>query len=329
MTGLRFGFGTNGFTNHRLADAVTVLADLGYDGIALTLDHCHLDPFADDLAPALAALGARLDQLRMSVIVETGARYLLDPRHKHAPTLLAADGRDLRIDYLSRAVRIAAYLGAQAMSFWSGTPDADLPADVAWDRLVDGCHQVVELADRYSVPLGFEPEPGMLVDTIAGYEELARRLGNPACFGVTLDIGHCRCVEEQSIPDCIRRVAPRLVNVQIDDMRRGTHEHLEFGAGEIDFPPVLAALREVGYQNLVAVELPRHGHAAPDVAARSLEFLRAANEGETDDRQAAGRGGRGDQRGWSRLAGRDHHAHHRATIPYQDRVPGRRSALRA
>ena len=54
MTGLRFGFGTNGFTNHRLADAVTVLADLGYDGIALTLDHCHLDPFADDRECCLA-----------------------------------------------------------------------------------------------------------------------------------------------------------------------------------------------------------------------------------------------------------------------------------
>jgi sugar phosphate isomerase/epimerase len=215
------------------------------------------------------------------------------------------------------------------MSFWSGQPEPGLPANVAWDRLLDGCHQVVELADRYSVPLGFEPEPGMLIDTIAGYEELARRLGDPARFGVTLDIGHCRCVEEQSIPDCIRRVAPRLVNVQIDDMRRGTHEHLEFGAGEIDFPPVLAALREVGYQNLVAVELPRHGHAAPEVAQRSLEFLRDANQEDTDDRQAAGRGGRGDQRRWSRLAGRDNRPHHHATIPYQGRVPGRGSALRA
>ena len=50
-------------------------------------------------------------------------------------------------------------------------------------------------------------------------------------------------------------------------MRRGVHEHLEFGTGEIDFPPVLRALDEVGYRGLVAVELPRHSHAAPDVAA--------------------------------------------------------------
>ena len=63
---------------------------------------------------------------------------------------------------------------------------------------------------------------------------------------------------------------PHLVNVQIDDMRRGVHEHLEFGTGEVDFPPVLRGAREAGYRGLVAVELPRHSHAAPLVAARSI-----------------------------------------------------------
>ena len=50
MSGLRFGYGTKGFANHRLADALTVIAELGYTGVALTLDHDHLDPFAPDLA---------------------------------------------------------------------------------------------------------------------------------------------------------------------------------------------------------------------------------------------------------------------------------------
>jgi sugar phosphate isomerase/epimerase len=67
-------------------------------------------------------------------------------------------------------------------------------------------------------------------------------------------------------------------------MRRGVHEHLEFGAGEIDFPPVLRALSDGGYRGLVAVELPRHSHAAPDVARRSIEFL-------TDAEKAAEQGG--------------------------------------
>jgi L-ribulose-5-phosphate 3-epimerase len=283
MSRLMFGFGTNGFTNHRLADAVTVLADLGYDGIALTLDHGHLDPFADDLRPRLAALAGQLSRLGLTVVVETGARYLLDPWHKHAPTLISDEGRELRIDYLSRAVRAAAELGAQAVSFWSGGAPPGVPARIAWDRLLAGCDRVIEHAQLYSVKLGFEPEPGMMIDTIDRYEELAKRLGEPELFGITLDIGHCRCLEDEPVPDCVRRVAARLANVQIDDMRRGVHEHLEFGAGEIDFPPVLAALREAGYRGLVAVELPRHGHAAPEVARRSLEFLRAASAASRED----------------------------------------------
>jgi sugar phosphate isomerase/epimerase len=59
-------------------------------------------------------------------------------------------------------------------------------------------------------------------------------------------------------------------------MRPGVHEHLEFGSGDIDFPPVLDALGRCGYQGLVTVELPRHSFAAPDVARRSLDFLRKA-----------------------------------------------------
>jgi sugar phosphate isomerase/epimerase len=74
----------------------------------------------------------------------------------------------------------------------------------------------------------------------------------------------------------VRSVGDRIANVQIDDMRRGVHEHLPFGDGEVDFPPVLRALAGVGFTGLVAVELPRHSHAAPALAARSLAFLKAA-----------------------------------------------------
>ncbi|MEU6667063.1 sugar phosphate isomerase/epimerase family protein [Streptomyces sp. NPDC046727] len=271
----RFGYGTNGFAGHRLEDAVAVLADLGYQGVALTLDHCHLDPFAPHLARRTAALARRLHGAGLAVVVETGARYLLDPRRKHAPTLLD-DAPGARLEYLGLAMRVAADLGAEAVSLWSGTRPAGLTPEAAWDRLCRGCSWAVEEAERHGVVLGFEPEPGMLVDTLDAYDRLSRRLGDPPHLGLTLDIGHCRCLEDAPVPDCVRRAGPRLVNVQIEDMRRGVHEHLEFGAGEIDFPPVLDALTEAGYRGLVSVELPRHSHDAPGLAARSLAFLRAA-----------------------------------------------------
>ncbi|MFE9652490.1 sugar phosphate isomerase/epimerase family protein [Micromonospora sp. NPDC006431] len=273
--GLRFGYGTNGFANHRLDDALGVLADLGYQGVALTLDHDHLDPFAPELGRRVAAVHRRLTALGLAVVVETGARYLLDPWHKHAPTLLHDDPA-LRIEFLRRAVRIGADLGAEAVSFWAGVRPSEVPESVAWDRLVAGCATACAEAAAAGVPLGFEPEPGMLVEDIAGWHRLRDALGAPPGFGITLDIGHCRCLEPRPVPDCVAAVADHLVNVQIDDMRRGVHEHLEFGTGEIDFPPVLRALADAGYRGLVAVELPRHSHAAPAVAARSIEFLHAA-----------------------------------------------------
>lgn len=273
--GLRFGYGTNGFANHRLSDALTVIADLGYRGVALTLDHDHLDPYAPGLSSTVARVADQLRQLDLAVVIETGARYLLDPWHKHAPTLLH-DAAAHRIDFLRRAVSIGADLGAEAVSFWAGVRPDDVDEPTAWDRLVAGCATVVEAADAAGVPLGFEPEPGMLVEDIAGWRRLRDALGRPDRFGITLDIGHCRCLEPLPVPQCVTDVAEHLVNVQIDDMRRGVHEHLEFGTGEIDFPPVLAALTAAGYRGLVAVELPRHSHAAPVVAAQSIEFLRRA-----------------------------------------------------
>ncbi|MFC0532524.1 sugar phosphate isomerase/epimerase family protein [Phytohabitans kaempferiae] len=275
---IRFGYGTNGFANHRLTDALAVIADLGYEGVALTLDHDHLDPFAPELARRTDDVASTLDRLGLSVVIETGARYLLDPWHKHAPTLLHDDPAK-RLEFLRRAVRVGADLGAEAVSFWSGVAPPGVTDP--WDRLLRGCAEVVDVAARAGVTLGFEPEPGMLVDDIAAWRRLHADLGSPPGFGITLDIGHCRCLEPLPVPDCVHAVADHLVNVQIDDMRRGVHEHLEFGTGEVDFPPVLRALHESGYRGLVAVELPRHSHAAPTVAAHSIEYLRQAAAGLT------------------------------------------------
>jgi sugar phosphate isomerase/epimerase len=274
MSTLRFGYGTNGFGNHRLEDALKVIAGLGYQGVALTLDHDHLDPFAPDLARRAAKVADLLRDHDLAVVIETGARYLLDPWRKHAPTFLH-DDRKLRLDFLRRAATIGADLGAEAVSCWAGVRPPEVDPDTAWQRLCEG---VAEIVAYSPIPVGFEPEPGMLVQNLADWRRLRADLGEPDGFGLTLDIGHCRCLEPRGVPECVADVAEFLVNVQIDDMRRGVHEHLEFGAGEIDFPPVLRALAEGGYRGLVAVELPRHSHAAPEVARRSLEFLRAAEE---------------------------------------------------
>ena len=78
------------------------------------------------------------------------------------------------------------------------------------------------------------------------------------------------------IGDHIRRWKDWLWNVHIEDMRRGVHDHLMFGEGEIDFPPVIDALKRAGYEGGVHVELSRHSHNAVETARASLDFLRKA-----------------------------------------------------
>ncbi|PSL52285.1 sugar phosphate isomerase/epimerase [Saccharothrix carnea] len=272
----RLGFGTNGFANHRLDDALAVIADLGYTGVALTLDHHHLDPFAPDLSRQVEKLATRLDRLDLGVVVETGARFLLDPWRKHHPTLVS-DAQEVRVDFLLRAVDIAAGLGADCVSFWSGVVPAGVDEDEAWQRMRSGVTAVLEGAAERGVPIALEPEPGMLVERLDQALRLREELGSPALLGITLDVGHCVAVEPRDAADCVRLAGDLLLNVQLDDMLPGVHEHLEFGEGELDLAATLAALDEIGYTGLAAVELPRHSHAAPDVARRALGALREAS----------------------------------------------------
>ncbi|WP_371794896.1 sugar phosphate isomerase/epimerase family protein [Streptomyces sp. NBC_01718] len=276
---IRFGYGTNGLTDLRLDDALGLLADLGYDGVGLTLDHMHLDPLAPDLAARTRHVADRLGRLGLGVTIETGARYVLDPRRKHGPSLLDPDpeARAARTRLLLRAVDVAADLGAHAVHCFSGITPPETSPDTAWQRLTDALAPVLDAAARTGVPLAIEPEPGHLLATLSDFHHLRVLSGDPEPLGLTLDIGHCQCLEPAVPVDCVRAAAPWLRHVQIEDMRRGVHEHLPFGDGEIDFPPVLdalAALGDTGYRGLTVVELPRHSHAGPELARTSIEFLR-------------------------------------------------------
>jgi sugar phosphate isomerase/epimerase len=274
---MRLGYNTNGLAAHRPADALALLAEAGYEAVAITVDHAWLDPWSPRLADELRRMRELLARWRLVPTIETGARFLLDPRCKHQPTLLSPrpEERAHRLDFLCRAVDLAAELNADAVSFWSGSPYDEADDDVLMERLVEGCRRLCEHAQRRQVRLAFEPEPGMLIDTMPRFAELQRRVAHPL-FGLTIDIGHLHCQGETPIADHLRAWRDWLWNIHIEDMRRGVHDHLMFGAGEIDFGPVLRALNEIGYAGGVHVELSRHSHDAVETARRSLAFLRQA-----------------------------------------------------
>jgi L-ribulose-5-phosphate 3-epimerase len=250
-----------------------MLAEAGYSGVGLSLDPHHFDPFAPALQQRVESLGSLLEAHKLSVAIETGASFLLDPRNKHEPTLVSIQGVERRLQLMISAISIAAELGAEVVSFWSGVVHDGADEDAVWRRLTNSCSQVVEVAAARGVQLAFEPEPGMFVDTVDRYLELRERLGNPDELGLTLDVGHVRCNEPLDEEKTIVRAADHLKYVQIDDMKDGIHEHLDFGDGEVDFDKAVGALRSIGYDGLVSVELSRHSHAAHQLIPSSFKFL--------------------------------------------------------
>jgi len=279
------GYNTNGFAHHDPLIAIELLAEIGYQSVALTLDYGPLNPYDEAWPRHLAKVRDQLQRLGLCSTIETGARFLLDPQHKHQPTLVSptAADRGRRIDFLRRAIDAAAFLGSDAVSLWSGTPTDAVDFDAGLDRLAAALEPVLAHAAARGVTLGFEPEPGMLIDTLDAFERLLARVDAPQ-LQLTLDVGHLWCQRELPLAEKIVRAGPRIVNVHIEDMRAGIHEHLMFGEGEMDFDAVLAALVAAGYTGPLHVELSRHSHLAPQAARQAYDFLRpridAARRGE-------------------------------------------------
>jgi sugar phosphate isomerase/epimerase len=266
-------YNTNGMAHHRLDEALQVLADFGYRGVAITPDVPHLD-LLRTTERDWKKVRARLDALKLKCTVETGARYALDPRRKHWPNLITREpeAAERRLDYYRRSIRLARVLGAKVVSIWSGAVDAGDDAVAAFGRLLDRLPRLLDDAREAGIRVCFEPEPGMLVDTLERYRELRRRLGRDDLM-TTIDVGHLAVTELGEPHEHLKEFAGTLKNVHVDDARRGAHEHLRPGEGSVDFAAVFGELRRLGYRGALALELSRDSHRAVETAAEAFRRL--------------------------------------------------------
>jgi sugar phosphate isomerase/epimerase len=266
---MRLGYNTNGLQNHRLEDAIALLAAEGYAAIAWTPDVMHLDP-STCTAAMVADVARRLADAGLTPVVETGARFLLDPMRKHEPTLMTRDAslRERRLDFYHHAAAVGRDLGASVLSFWTGIDRVGGGDAAAW--MLDGIAQTCDLVRRHGLVPALEPEPGMAVATVADYAAVVAALGEEAPM-LCLDVGHLYVTDEGDVADVIAAQRERIVQVHLEDMRRGVHEHLVPGDGEVDFGAVRAALHAAAYGGAVCFELSRSSHMAPDAVRRCRE----------------------------------------------------------
>ena len=268
------GYNTNGFAHHKIEDALQILAELGYQSIAFTLDYNTLEPFAANAIARASELGKMAQDLGLNLVIETGARFLLDPRRKHQPTLISkqASDRKKRVDFLLRCAELGLAMGSNTLSFWSGKPDFEAAEDSYWQLLIEQCVLISNQVENSGMKIAFEPEPGMFIDTMDKFEQLHKAISHSK-FGLTLDIGHLGCMNEMPLLPHLEKWSSVLWNIHLEDMRQGVHDHLPPGEGSIDFGKVFAGLNEIKYEGGVHWELSRHSHDAVETARKCRQFM--------------------------------------------------------
>jgi sugar phosphate isomerase/epimerase len=194
-----------------------------------------------------------------------------DPRQRYwHPSWIEPDPhyRQIRIDHTCRALTLARELGARCITTEPGGPVEPGESWKAALRLfVEMLKSVVEHAEKEQVLLLIEPEPGLLIETADQFLELMQHIESPA-LGMNFDIGHAYCVGDEPAPT-IRRLAKHIRHFHLEDIAATrVHHHLIPGDGAIDFQATLDAIRAIGYDGWITVELYPYVDD-PDAAART------------------------------------------------------------
>lgn len=165
--------------------------------------------------------------------------------------------------FVGALVDFAGAFGAPAIvGSMQGRAGEGVTVDQARGWLAAILEQLGPRAHALDVPLLLEPlnrYEGNLFNTLA---DTAAFLAPLRTRNVRLlaDTFHLN-LEEASIPDALRATGPLVGHVHLADSNRHAA-----GFGHTDFPPIAAALRDIGYAGAVSAEiLPRPD---PDAAAR-------------------------------------------------------------
>jgi sugar phosphate isomerase/epimerase len=138
----------------------------------------------------------------------------------------------------------------------------------AWAREV--LAPCVRVAEQRGVTFCFEPlapSETNFINTAAEAIDFARGFDNPA-MSVILDV-KAMSSEGRPVPDIIRDSRGGFAYFHANDANlKGP------GFGDVDFRPIAAALRDVGYDGTVSVEVFKFEEGAEEIATRSIDYLK-------------------------------------------------------
>jgi len=170
------------------------------------------------------------------------------------PISADAEVRAKALDHLKRCVRTAAELGAKALGGPVYAPIGYLAGrrrnEDEWTWAVECFQRLGEVLEENEVALNIEPvnrAETFFLNTAQETVAFCEAVGNER-IGILIDTFHAN-IEEKNQAAAVRTAGGRLKHVHASENDRGL-----LGSGHVDFPGIVKALREIGYDGYLMIE---------------------------------------------------------------------------
>ncbi|MFZ0862409.1 MAG: sugar phosphate isomerase/epimerase family protein [Candidatus Sulfotelmatobacter sp.] len=156
--------------------------------------------------------------------------------------------------HLRQCVETSAEMGAHLLGGPLFAPIGYLPGrrrnEDEWKWAVESFQALGDVLDANDVTLSIEPvnrSETFFLRTASDAKEFCEAVNNPR-VGVTIDTFHAN-IEEKNTAEAVRSLARRLKHVHASENDRGL-----LGTGHVDFPAIVAALRQIDYCGYLMIE---------------------------------------------------------------------------
>jgi sugar phosphate isomerase/epimerase len=178
--------------------------------------------------------------------------------------------RDIGISLIWDAINLAADLGAGAVLI-PGC-DQDESPENKWELFRDGVMHGIARAEQAGVTLALEAVGKPFLFDTAKLLEMIDACGGSQALGIYLDVGNSTGGGMDPAAE-VRAACGRATLCHVKDWNPENRNERRLGAGAVDFAASLAALREIGYDGPLIVELPPDPADPEAVARHSVQYL--------------------------------------------------------
>lgn len=178
--------------------------------------------------------------------------------------------RDVGASLLIDAIHLAQDLGASAIL----VPGCDQPQspENRWELFRDGVMRGLARAEQAGVTLALEAVGKPFLFNSQKLQQMIEDCGGSKALGIYLDVGNATSGGMDPAAE-IRAASDRATLVHVKDWNPVERTERKLGAGAVDMTSSLAALREIGYDGYLVVELPPDPAAPEAIARHSVQFL--------------------------------------------------------